>query len=247
MRQSEDKVYDDDVAPEDTTDLIQFEIRDFDPPTLESNHHSTMFDSTHHQISVLACKNSSDSEYFENPFQEWKISLKPKPASRFRLQKHDLQSAVFGVGRSTASSWMTKQTTLDESEPAVKIVVGELKSEAEVARAEAVLLSMKLPDVAATPTDVNLVWLREAIRRLQRKELVDEFDVEDFMTFAQDHVSKAPTGGRPTLAPSKINYVAKHAAKAHAKSNHQGFWFSHPQGAGAHAVRRTNDPYGGLM
>lgn len=81
-------------------------------------------------------------------------------------------------------------------------------------------------------------WMRFALHALRHDRIVQEFDVEMFMTFSQAYLARRMEGeGAARIAYSRIH-------KDHSQKEKKSFWVSYPQ---AQMNHDRSDVYGGLM
>lgn len=86
--------------------------------------------------------------------------------------------------------------------------------------------------------DESESWIKSALYALQDDKIVQDFDIEMFMTFSQAYLDRRIDGE----GPARIAYSRVH--KDHSQKEKKSFWISYPQ-MQSHYDR--NDVYGGLM
>lgn len=86
-------------------------------------------------------------------------------------------------------------------------------------------------------------WIRLALHTLMDDQIVDAFDVEEFMSSARSYLGDRLDQYSKSTAPAVMSY-AKLRKDSHKKPRNQGVWFSYPM---ATSERRGNRVYGGLM
>jgi len=103
------------------------------------------------------------------------------------------------------------------------------------------LLRSKAHETEAT--EDSEAWVRRALHALQQREVIDLFDVGEFMTFAHSYLGTR-TDGTGSTAPAQVLYPG--LAEKKAKGN--GFRVSYPT-RNVNVKRRGSEDgtYGGLM
>jgi len=184
---------------------------------------------------------------------KWAISVQPKKTKR--LFRHDHSDTVsFEAHVGTLSRRKTHEPGNERL--LVKMIIGEN----EVPKiAESV---GKVLNSAPEATSQEL-WLKDAVTRLQRDNLVNHFDVNAFVEVAEETLRSQQA--HPEAVAIEVDYLSElkrtnsveemHESREKAlkdKKSFGGFWISRPEPP-PQKVRRVNpwerqdDAYGGLM
>ena len=111
-----------------------------------------------------------------------------------------------------------------------KILVADSKSASTTAKVQESLRARPVPD----PTTVNGEgvsehWVRKVLHTLQDEDLVQKFDVDEFMHFAKSYGMERLTSTED-FAPPAVAYamVAQHSSDTKQSKSGRNFWLSLP-------------------
>ena len=86
------------------------------------------------------------------------------------------------------------------------IMIGKIRHEIQNSQIEDILRRVPLPVKGTVPQQNCVTWIKAAIQALQDAELVEKFDVDEFMTYALHFGDRRMVqGGRPEY----VNYTAR--------------------------------------
>ena len=201
---------------------------------------------------------SHHEEHHDNgKLQRWTILVEPyKHHHLLNLHHTGIDPLIFFIRREEETrSWACRTRrpgTDDEKNLIGKIMIGESKLPSTVKVEE--LLRARLPpdeDSEITEHDCEQ-WIRGAIHALQEADLVERFEIDEFMVFARGYVKERVMmiEGEEDLAPQTVEYKkAERHANVVKKKTGRGFWLSYPHSeANSPATNsREGSPYGGLM
>lgn len=216
-------------------------------------------DKTHLFVAIYKDKPSSvaqegSDESHDAHSYRWTILVEPHRSHRLSLHHQNTEPVLFLISRDhTSSSWASHSRYLDPAEEENligKIHIGESKN-ASTAEVCELLRARLLADAQEWPLErTSGHWIRAAIHALQEGNLIEPFDLDEFMTFARSYVMEREAAVSEDIAPAAIEYahVAKQRHSPAPKKSGRGFWLSWPHSASNTPARsRESSPYGGLM
>ncbi|GAB7342013.1 hypothetical protein MBLNU457_g0303t1 [Dothideomycetes sp. NU457] len=184
---------------------------------------------------------------------KWAISVQPKKTKR--LFHHDNPHTVnFEAHVGTLSRRKTHEPNNERL--LVKMIIGE-NEVSKIAESVGKVLN------SAPEASSQELWLKDAVTRLQREQLVGQFDVDAFVEVAEETLRSQQA--HPDAVAIEVDYLAELKRTSSVEEMHQtrekalkekksfgGFWISRPEPP-PQRVRRVNpwerqdDAYGGLM
>ena len=111
-----------------------------------------------------------------------------------------------------------------------KILVGDSKSASTTAKVQELLRARPVPDPATVHGEgVSEHWVRKVLHTLQDEDLVQKFDVDEFIHFAKSYGRERMTTTED-FAPPAVAYsmVAQHSSDTKQSKSGQNFWLSLP-------------------
>lgn len=187
-----------------------------------------------------------EGRHYMKPQYTWMLSVEP--------HKHHLPGAKHAEPVHYSASWDSRRNQY-QIHPigamnlgiAGKIMIAESAhvSPEKVAN----LLEEGLQrDSASLPSELNTSegsehWIRLALRELQNDDVLPDFDVGEFMTFAHGYVTDRLDTESGGTVPASIPYPKLHKAPVQ-KSKSNGFWLSYPA---TRSNKNGDRLYGGLM
>jgi hypothetical protein len=143
----------------------------------------------------------------------WGILIRPKYPKGHDTQAFDITNGVHLDGKTMTDlnpnrDWYFRSN--EHVNPANNthilggIMVGKVRHEVQHSQIEDILRRVPLPMKDAVPQQNCRTWIKAAIRALQDAELVDKFDVDDFMTYAMHFADRRMVqGGQPEYVDYK--------------------------------------------
>lgn len=184
---------------------------------------------------------------------KWAISVQPKKTKRFFHHDHS-NTVNYEAHVGTLSRRKTHEPNNERL--LVKMLIGE-NEVPKIAESVGKILN-SLPEAGSQE-----LWLKDAVGRLQRDDLVNRFDVDAFVEVAVQTLGSQQA--HPDAVAIEVDYLSELKRTSSVEEMHQtrekalkekksfgGFWISRPEPP-PQKVRRVNpwerqdDAYGGLM
>jgi len=200
-------------------------------------------------------REKQEEEAHDGDYYRWAILVEPYKHHMLSLHHSGTEPLIFFIRREEeTSSWACHTRPPDQGDEQKllvgKILIGESKLATTVG-VEELLRARLLPDPETSLAErTSEQWIRGAIRALQDEALVEQFDLDEFMTFARGYVKERLATSEDLAPAAVVEYGddAKHRSGNGPKKTGRGFWMSYPQsGTSSPARSREASPYGGLM
>lgn len=199
-------------------------------------------------VSIARPASEPHQETYHRSRHTWMLSVEPHHTYIPGVKRKDPEPVHYAATRNEETGIYTIKTHQAESEP---VIIGNiLVVESAHASPEDIhkLLEELLGPGSSTKTkdggsDEPEHWIRRALRAMQKQNIAQQFDVEEFMLFGKSYEENRMENEAPAL----IAYPKIH--KDHEKkTNKHRFWVTHPMAARTKKNDRDEAlTYGGLM
>ena len=199
-------------------------------------------------VSVTRPLDKPHQETYHRPLHTWMLSVEQHHTHVAGIGRKDPEPIHYAAARNAETGIYTINTHQAESEPAIIgniLVVESAKSSPEdIHRLLEELLGPNSPSKHKDGSDDEPEhWIRRALHAMQKQKIAEDFDIDEFFTFARSYEASRIEGEAPAL----VAYPKVHKEHEKKASKHK-FWVTHPMAART----KTNDrgealTYGGLM
>ncbi|KAF2718688.1 hypothetical protein K431DRAFT_197493, partial [Polychaeton citri CBS 116435] len=172
-------------------------------------------------------RSESDLHKYRRAEHKWMISVEPHQhhTPLIHKEKHPEPYHFFAVWDETSQTYDITSTGAEDHEGIIGNILVSDHAKTNIDEMKALLVTRlrhqnsSLPSEATSPEEPEH-WIRVALHALQDDELVERFDVGEFMTFAHAFIANRLGDNG---APAMVAYPVLH--KDHEKKKqHQNFW-----------------------
>lgn len=204
--------------------------------------------STNIYVSVTEAVGNEHEQRYRRPQHIWMISVESHHAHIPGTSHKPQEPTHYAASTNSDSGITTIHQRPVTSEP--PIMGNILVAEASNARPDDVrqVLEDEIGPSSMLELPKNLdqepeAWIRKALHGLQKRKIAEQFDLDEFMTFANGYMAER----RDFEAPALMAYPKLHKEHAKKSSKHR-FWISHPMTSHTRTNRNGEaSRYGGLM
>lgn len=203
-------------------------------------------------VSITRQPDKGDGHGTRRPEHTWLLSVEPHhSAVRVPGVSHkDAEPIHYGASLDHKTGKFTITAQPSENAPAIigNILVAE-SAKTSVEKVHTLLEQALGPNSSLDKSnqqyeDEPELWIRSALHTLHQNQIGEQFDIDQFMTFAHGYMANR----QEDEAPALIAYPKAHKEPEKKDSKHK-FWISHPT---AQTRTKTNSrgeatTYGGLM